>query len=157
MAARAGLDTELALQYVFERDGFYESLADKLLDATRTRRLFSRRSHWLCEELNDLARVCSTGTYIDTAKDGAARLLHTQLGAPKAIANVLAAGFAFGAKAALAPTIVGPANLTVVLRALVALVCPDLERCPAQTDVFKALLGPRVAIGLRAAAEGGGA
>ena len=149
LGGSASDDTDLALQYLFTRDGVYEQLADKLLDTTRTTRRW-RAQHWLCEGLNDCADGCAAGMYINLARDQVAAVLHSRMGAPQGLANALAAGLAFGAPTA---PITGPPNLALGLRALIVLVCPNLERCPPEAAVVKAFRGPNVTRGLRSAVE----
>jgi hypothetical protein len=145
---------EIAVTYLFQPSGVYEVVADRLLDKTKTQRRFRRpKGHWLCVVLNDAARSCETGTYVDLAARGIERGLREAYGMPKVVANVLAQCAATSAKLLLAPTVFGPTNLPIVLRGLIALVCPDLDRCPTQADVCTALFGPLVADTLRLAVE----
>lgn len=146
---------ETGVVYLFEPDGVYEVVADRLLAKTKMRRRFGRsRGHWLCLMLNNAARMCDTGTYIDLAAQGVEQGLCAVYGMPKVVAKTLAQCAATGAKRLLAPTVFGPANFPVVLRGLIALVCPNLERCPTQSDVCATLLSPLAANSLRAVVEG---
>ena len=146
---------EAGVTYLFEPDGVYEVVADYLLAKTEMRRRFGRnRDHWLCIVLNNAAHMCETGTYIDLVAQGVEQGLRTAYGMPKVVAKTLAQCAATGAKHLLAPTVFGPANFPIVLRGLIALVCPNLERCPTQSDVCTTLLGPLAANSLRAAVEG---
>jgi hypothetical protein len=152
-ATDAAVETGVA--YLFEPNGVYEVVADRLLAKTKMRRRFGRRrDHWLCLVLNRAAHICDTGTYIDLAAQGVEQGLRAAYDMPKPVAKTLAQCAATGAKRLLPPTVFGPANFPVVLRALIALVCPNLERCPCQSDVCTALLGPLAASGLRGAVEG---
>jgi hypothetical protein len=145
---------EAGVAYLFERDGVYEVVADRLLAKTKMQRRFGRgRGHWLCIVLKNAAIMCDTGTYIDLVAQGVEQGLCGAYGMPKVAAKVLAQCAATGAKRLLAPTVFGPANFPVVLRGLIALVCPNLERCPTQSDVCKALLGPLAANSLRTAVK----
>jgi hypothetical protein len=146
---------EAGVTYLFEPDGVYEVVADHLLAKTKMRRRFGRsKDHWLCIVLNNAAHMCETGTYIDLIAQGAEQGLRTAYGMPKVVAKALAQCAANGAKLLLSPTVFGPANFPIVLRGLIALVCPNLERCPTQSDVCTTLLGPLAANSLRAAVEG---
>jgi hypothetical protein len=148
-ATDAAMETSIA--YLFEPDGVYEVVADRLLAKTKMRRRFGRkRGHWLCLVLNHAAHICDTGTYIDLAEQGVEQGLRVAYDMPKPVAKTLAQCAATGAKRLLPPTVFGPANFPVVLRGLIALVCPNLESCPCQSDVCTTLLGPLVANGLRA-------
>ncbi|HEY4453999.1 MAG TPA: hypothetical protein VGN81_06780, partial [Pseudonocardiaceae bacterium] len=86
------------LSYVFDRDGFYEGLADRLLDAIPLRRSI-RRGHWLCTQLNDLATGTDPDTYArqirKPTRDGLIALACRPF-----IANVLGAGAGLGLKIA---------------------------------------------------------
>ena len=148
----AAIETSVA--YLFEPDGVYEIVADRLLAKTKMRRRFGRkRDHWLCLVLNHAAHICETGTYIDLAAQGVEQGLRAAYDMPKPVAKTLAQCAATGAKRLLPPTVFGPLNFPVALRGLIALVCPNLERCPSQSDVCATLLGPLAASGLRAAVE----
>lgn len=152
-ATDAAIETGVA--YVFEPDGVYEVVADRLLAKTKMRRRFGRRrDHWLCRVLNHAAHICDTGTYIDLAAQGVEQGLRATYDMPKPVAKTLAQCAAAGAKRLLSPTVFGPANFPVVLRGLIALVCPNLARCPCQSDVCTTLLGPLAANGLRTVVEG---
>jgi hypothetical protein len=148
---------EAGITYLFQPDGIYEVVADRLLSKTKMRRRFGpSRNHWLCIVLNNAAHMCETGTYIDLAAQGVEDGLRKAYGMPKVVARTLTQCAAVGAKLLLSPTVFGPANFPVVLRGLVALVCPNLERCPTQADVCTTLLGPLAADSLRTAAGGRG-
>lgn len=136
------IDTDL-LTFVFDRDGFYERLADRLLDNLPWwRRSRWLRGHWLCTCLNDLARGVDPGTYAEQiqkpVRDGLAAL-----GFPKFIANVLGASGGLVRKIALGHTPI--THLASVLRVLIALVCPNLDRCPTKPDVVKTFATPALA------------
>jgi hypothetical protein len=155
LESTADAAAEVAVTYLFKPGGVYEVVADRLLDKTKTQRRFGRpRGHWLCVVLDDAARSCETGTYIDLAAQGVEQGLRQAYGMPRVVAKVLAQCAATSAKLLLAPTVFGSANFPIVLRGLIALVCPNLDRCPTQADVRTALLGPFVADGLRLAVTG---
>jgi hypothetical protein len=146
---------EACVAYLFEPDGIYEVVADRLLAKTKMRRRFGRkRNHRLCLVLNQAAHICDTGTYIDLAAQGVEQGLRIAYDMPKPVAKTLAECAAAGAKRLLPLTVFGPANFPVFLRCLIALVCPSLERCPCQSDVCTTLLGPLAANGLRTVVEG---
>jgi hypothetical protein len=151
-ATDAAIETSVA--YLFEPDGIYEIVADRLLAKTKMRRRFGqKRDHWLCLVLNQAAHMCDTGTYIDLAAQGVEQRLRAAYDMPKPVAKTLAECAAAGAKRLLPPTVFGPGNFPVVLRGLIALVCPNLERCPCQSDVCTTLLGPLATNGLRTVVE----
>lgn len=136
---RLAIDTDL-VTYAFDRNGFYERLADRLLDSLPLHRRL-RRGHWLCRCLNDLARGVDPDTYAaqvqKPTRDG---LL--ALGFPKFIATVLGASTGVVLKIALGHTPVG--HLTSALRVMIALVCPNLNRCPTKHDVMKTFATPMI-------------
>jgi hypothetical protein len=141
---------QAGVAYLFDPRSVYEVVADLLLAKTKMRRRFgSGRGHWLCLVLNRAARICDTGTYIDLAAQDIEQGLRARYEMPKPVAMTLAQCAAVGAKRLLSPTVFGPANFPIVLRGLIALVCPNLERCPCQSDVCTTLLGPFAAKSLR--------
>ena len=147
--------TEVAVTYLFKPDGVYEIVADRLLNSTKLHRGLGRpRSHWLCVVLNNAAQACETGTYIDLAARGAEQGLREAYGMPRVVAKVFTQCVATSAKLLFAPTVFGPANFPTALRGLIALVCPNLDRCPTRADVCATLLGPLVADSLRVTVEG---
>jgi hypothetical protein len=146
---------EVAVTYLFKPGGVYDVVADRLLDKTKMQRRFGRsRGHWLCVVLNDAARSCETGTYIDLVAQGVEKGLREAYGMPRVVAKVFAQCAGTSVKLLLAPTVFVPSNFPIVLRGLIALVCPNLERCPTQADVRTALLSPFVADSLRLAVAG---
>lgn len=74
------------------------------------------------------------------------------LGFPKFVATVLGAGGGLGLKIVLGHTPI--AHLTSALRVLIALVCPNLDRCPTKPDVVKTFANPVLAEYLKAMADG---
>lgn len=142
--ARLDIDSTV-LSYVFDRDGFYEGLADRLLEAIPLHRRI-RRGHWLCTQLNDLATGTDPDAYArqirKPTRDGL-----IALGCRPFIANVLGAGAGLGLKIALGNTPMG--HLTTALRTLIALTCPNLSTCPTEKDVAKNFATPILAEQLR--------
>jgi hypothetical protein len=150
-----GAAAEAAVTYLFKPDGVYEVVADRLLNSTKLHRRFGRaRGHWLCVVLNNAAQACETGTYIDLVARGTEQGLREAYGMPRVVAKVLTQCIATSAKLLLAPTVFGPTNFPTALRGLIALVCPNLDRCPTRADVCTTLFGPLVADSLRAAVGG---
>ncbi len=147
-AEPSAIDTDL-LTYVFYRDGFYERLADRLLDNLPWRRR-GRRGHWLCTCLNDLAHSLDPGTYAEQVQKPTIKGMII-LGFPKFIATVLGAAVGIGLKIALGHTPMG--HLTSALRVLIPLVCPDLDRCPTKPEVTKTFATPGLAECLKEMAD----
>ena len=127
--------------YVFDRDGFYERLADRLLDNLPWHRRW-RRNHWLCRCLNDLAHGVDPDTYAEQVRKPIRDGL-IALGFPRFIATVLGASAGVGLKIALGHTPM--THLTSALRVLIALVCPNLNKCPTKRDVVKTFTVPVLA------------
>lgn len=129
------------LRYVFDKDGFYEQLADKLIENLPwTRRV--GRGHWLCKQLADTAKDLDPATWAKQAgKSVRTGLL--ALGFPRYMADSLAAGSGVTLKITFGQTPIG--NMSKVLRVLIPLVCPDITRCPAVVPVVKTLATPVVA------------
>lgn len=147
--------TEAAVTYLFKPDGVYEIVADRMLSSTKLHQRFRRpRGHWLCVVLNNAAHACETGTYIDLAARGVEQGLREAYDMPRVVAKVLTQCVATSAKLLLAPIVFGSANFPIALRGLIALVCPNLDRCPIRADVCTTLLGPLVADSLRVTVEG---
>jgi hypothetical protein len=139
-SSRRGVD-QAALAYVFDSGGFYESLGDRLLDRVPFRRRFFR-GHWLCLRLNAVAGAADPGAYAKLLGKSTAEGL-AALGAPPFMADVLGAGAGLGLKIVMGSTPV--VQLSNSLRVLIPLVCPDLERCPAERDVVKVFATPLLA------------
>ena len=64
-------------------------------------------------------------------------------GCPKFLAQVLSEAAAFGIKQILGT--LPQAQLHKSLRVMIPLVCPDLDVCPARTDVVKTCASPALA------------
>lgn len=131
------IDTDV-VTYVFDRDGFYERLADRLLDSLPLHRRL-QRGHWLCRRLNESAHIVDPNTYAEQVQKPTRDGLMA-LGFPKFIATVLGASAGLGLKIALGHTPMG--HLTSALRVLIALVCPNLDRCPTKQDVMETFASP---------------
>ena len=139
------------LSYVFDRDGFYEKLADKLIDNLPESRRGPKRDHWLCLQLSHTADLVNPDTYAEqagkTVRDGLAGM-----GFPKFMADALGAGSGVVLKVSFGSTPLG--SVTKVLYALIPLVCPELERCPTEKKVVQTFATPILAEQLRRMAEG---
>lgn len=137
------------MNYAFTPDGFYERLADRLLDAQPWYYRWLLK-HQLCAALNALTKGIDPATYRAAiqrpVRDGLLRL-----GAPAFIANVIGAGAGYGLKIGLGQTPVG--QLVQGLRVLGALTCPDLGKCPSQGEVVKTFVSPALTEQLQAIAR----
>jgi hypothetical protein len=140
-----------AVAYVFDQNAFYVRLANRAIEKTPWSRQVRYRGHGLCVCLNDLSKGLDPATY--------AKLAHTPiraallaLGFPAFLAEVLSAGSAFGVKHILGS--LPAAQLSKSLRAMIPLVCPNLDTCPARTDVVKTYASPALATELRTLAAG---
>lgn len=124
----------------------YEAVAEVLLQARpMTSRWFRR--HDLCVALNDLAEAIDPATYANALGQGVADAF-IAWGMPTWAAHALAASSVktlMLAAGAVDPT----AQLRLVLRGLILLVCPNLDRCPTCSPVCNTLAGPTVAQQLR--------
>ena len=151
LAEQVGGQAGLAFEYAFMPDGFYESVADRLLEATERPRRWRRwllHRHWLCNLLNEVAVECSTGTYVDLVKEETLDVLRSRLKIGKAVAVAITELVGVGAKITIT-AFAGSPTLPTQLRILIVLVCPDLQHCHASDDVCKEFLGPSLAWGLR--------
>lgn len=156
LAEQVGGQPGLVLDFGFMREAFYESVADRLLEATERPRRWQHRllnRHWLCKSLNEAAVECSTGTYVDLVKAETLDVLRSRLHIGKAVAIAITELVGFGAKVTIT-AFAGAPTLPAQLRVLIVFVCPDLQHCSAGDDVCKELLGPSLARGLRNAAGG---
>ncbi len=89
--------------------------------------------------LNNLAKGLDPGTYAKWAQLPLRAGL-IRVGCPPFLAEVLSAMSAFGVKEI--PGTLPHAQLYITLRVLIPLVCPDLDVCPARTDVVKHMPHP---------------
>jgi hypothetical protein len=137
------------LSYVFDRDGFYARLADRLLDTMPVHRRMMR-GHWLCNCLSNLSQRLSVGTYTERLQAPIRDILR-KARAPRFIANAFGAAAAFSVEKALAaaPT----EQLAKALKTVIPLICPDLDVCPAKMTVIKTFASPILAEELKAFAS----
>jgi hypothetical protein len=139
-----------AVSYVFDEGGFYENLADKLIEnlpwGHRT-----WRGHWLCMQLKEAADGLDPDTYAklagQTVRDGLRKL-----GLPQYMADALGAGAGATLKIQFGQTPLG--NLSKTLRVLIPLVCPNIDRCPGTVEAVKTLCTPAVGERLKEMANG---
>lgn len=146
-SARQGLsDTRFKIEaatltYVFDEDGFYEQLADKLIENLPwTRR--AAGGHWLCKQLADAAENLDPDTWAKQAGKSVRAGL-SALGLPRYMADALGAGSGVTLKIAFGQTPMG--NVSKALRVLIPLVCPNISRCPAEVEVVKTVATPLLA------------
>ena len=140
-----------AVTYVFDENGFYVRLANRLLDQVPWYHPVSRIGHGLCAKLNGLAKGLDPATYAQLLQQPVSAGL-LALGLPKFMAETLGAASAFGAKNLLSGLPVG--HFTKGLRAVIPLACPNLEVCPARVDVLKTYASPALAGELKELARG---
>lgn len=135
-----------AVQYVFGEDGFYEGVADRLIEHAAAGGRRGRRDHGLCVLLDGAATVVDGSTYADLADEGVRKGL-TRMGVDEAVA----AAFSSGAKIAIKRAFDGSAfgNLPTAFRATIPLVCPNLNACPAKSEVFKTYMTPLLSAELK--------
>jgi len=129
-----------AVAIIFKPDSVYGIAADELLKRVPWYRR-SSRGHWLCKVLEDASKAIDPATYTAAVGEGVTRTLR-DAGMPDFAATVLGKSAAFGAGRAIGT--VGTDQIILGLRAMVPLVCPDFERCPAQAVVCTTLLKPEV-------------
>jgi hypothetical protein len=138
-----------AVTYVLDEDGFYEKLADRLIENQPWSRRASR-GHWLCKQLNSAAEMIDPGTYAEQAGESVRDGLKG-IGLPPFMADALGAGSGVSLKIAFDRTPVG--DLVKVLRALIPLVCPNMGRCPVEAEVVKTYISPELADRLKQFAD----
>lgn len=138
------------LDYIFDKDGFYEKLADKVIENQPWVRR-ATRGHWLCKQLAAAARGLDPATYAEqvgkSVRDGL-----RGLGLPAFMANALGAGSGVALKIVFGHTPL--ATLPKVLRVLIPLVCPNINRCPTEVEVIQTLLSAALADRLKEIAGG---
>lgn len=94
-----------------------------------------------------MAAACDPATYAELAGLATEQMCR-QLGAPAVVAKVLGSGLEFGVKSMAHGS--GTQLVVQKLRVLGALVCPDLDRCPAKKAIVDTFAAPMVADILRA-------
>lgn len=97
--------------------------------------------------MNNVAKGLDPGTYAKWAQLPLRAGL-IRVGCPKFLAEVLSAASAFGVKQILGT--LPHAQLFKTLRVMIPLVCPDLDVCPARTDVVKTHASPALGQELKA-------
>lgn len=107
--------------------------------------------HGLCVRLRDLATGLDPVAYAKLTQFPLREAL-LRLRFPRFLADVLASGAAFGAKEILGA--LRSEHLTTTLTAVIPLVCPDLDRCPARGDVLATYATPALATHLQTVAAG---
>ncbi|GAA4860666.1 hypothetical protein ACFQ34_28040 [Pseudonocardia benzenivorans] len=141
------------IQYVFDENGFYEGIADKLIEGLPYRRR-ATRGHDLCKLLNASAMLVDSGTYEKIVGETVERGL-TKLGVDNLVAKAFASGSKLLVKAAFDAS--SFANLSKAFRVTIPLVCPDLTRCPTEAEVLKSYATPFLSEDLKTVAEALGA
>lgn len=147
VAADADGSTRAALAALLEPGHGYDLLAAHLVDATRAERA-EQGDHWLCSALGTCARSCGTAGLVRLAADDIAEYLHRHVALPEAVAGALGRDLATAVGESVRSGTLGGLPLAALLPALVVLACPDLDRCPAEEDVVRALAGTGAAAGL---------
>jgi len=141
------------IQYVFNEDGFYEGIADKLIEGLPIRRR-ATRGHDLCKLLNAAATLVDSGTYEKIAGETLQKGL-TRLGVDDLVARAFGSGSKLLVKAAFDASSV--ANLPKAFHATIPLVCPNLTHCPSEAEVLKTYATPFLSEELKTIAEALGA
>ncbi|MFE7224994.1 hypothetical protein ACFU7D_09450 [Nocardioides sp. NPDC057577] len=129
---------------LFDPGSLYGVAADDLLGRVPWHRR-KGRGHWLCEFLDGSSNAIDPGTYTAAVGDEVTQTL-PNAGMPRFAAVVLGKSAAFGVGRL---TEISTGQITMGLRIIVPLVCPDFERCPAQATVCTTLLKPEVEAMLR--------
>lgn len=130
---------------IFDPNSRYRMVADQLLDQLPWYRRWTR-SHWLCAAVNDTCKVITPSTYSNYLGNNLTELM-VEAEMPRFAAEIIGKSTAFSAARLMDAA--GHSQLIAGLRALIVLVCPNLDRCPAQKDVCTALVAPGVEDALR--------
>lgn len=138
VAAGADAATHDALAALLEPGHGYDLLASHLRDATRDDRA-AHGEHWLCEALAACATSCGRATSVGLDAAAIADYLRGTAGTPGTVAHTLGRDLATAVGGSVRALTLGGLPLRVLLPALVVLACPDLDRCPAEADVVRAL------------------
>ncbi|MEK6442179.1 hypothetical protein [Pseudonocardia sp. T1-2H] len=141
------------IQYLFDEDGFYEGIADKLIEGLPFKRR-ATRGHDLCKMLNTAAMLVDSGTYEKIAGETVEAGLK-RLGVDDLVARAFASGSKLLVKTAFDASSI--ANLSKAFRVTIPLVCPDLTRCPTEAEVLKTYATPLLSEELKTIAEALGA
>jgi hypothetical protein len=147
VAAGADAATRDALAALLEPGHGYDVLAGHLQDATSADRA-AHGAHWLCEALAACAGSCGRATSVGLDAAAIADYLRGTVGAPGTVARTLGQDLATAVGGSVRALTLGGLPLRVLLPALVVLACPDLDRCPAEADVVRALAGAGAAAAL---------
>lgn len=138
VAAGADGSTRDALAALLEPGHGYDLLATHLRDATAADRA-AHGEHWLCEALAACASSCGRATSVGLDAAAIADYLRGTAGTPGTVARTLGRDLATAVGGSVRALTLGGLPLRVLLPALVVLACPDLDRCPAEADVVRAL------------------
>lgn len=133
------------LDLTFNPQGIYTRVANQFIDAVPCRRK-RRKGHWLCEQLRDAADTISPATWAKEVEKATVSSL-VIAGFPVFMARVLGSGANLGFK--MATKRLPFANIALLLKALIPLVCPDLDQCPTERDVMKAFGAPFISEALQ--------
>lgn len=147
VAASADGGTRDALAALLEPGHGYDVLASHLRDATAADS-DAHGEHWLCETLATAAATAGRATAVRLDAAAIADYLHGPAGVPRTVARTLGRDLATAVGGSVRALSLGGLPLRVLLPALVVLACPDLDRCPAETDVVHALAGAGAAAAL---------
>ncbi len=147
VAAAADAGTRDALAALLEPGHGYDVLAEHLLDAAGAGGA-APGDHGLCQALGTCARSCGTAGLVPLTADAVAEYLHRHVALPAPVAAALGRDLATAVGEPVRSGTLGGLPLAALLPALVVLACPDLDRCPAEGDVVRALAGDGAAAGL---------
>jgi len=134
---------------ILEPGSWFEEAANAIIDALPEGHR-ENAGHWLCSLLLDAAKAVDPATYAGFIADGVKERL-IGAGVSKAAANIFAAAVTKTLNPILAHAI-GLGHASLAMKALIPAVCPDLDRCPAQKDLFKTFAMPGVVDHLEALA-----
>ena len=141
------------ITYVFDEGGFYEKIADRMIDDLPYAKR-ARRGHRMCKLLGAAAKVVDSGTYEDLVGETVEGGLK-KLGVDDLVATAVSTGAKLTIRAAFDAS--SFKDMSKAFRALIPLVCPDLSRCSERVEVLKTYATPLIADRLKEVAEALGA
>ena len=142
-----------AITYIFDADGFYENIADKMIeDLPYAKR--AGRGHTQCKLLGVAAKLVDSASYEDLVGETVERSLK-KLGVDDLAATAVSTGARLTIKAAFDAS--SFKDMSKAFRALIPLVCPNLSQCPERVEVLQTYATPLIADRLKEVAEALGA
>jgi hypothetical protein len=138
--------------WIFDPDSIFSVAAEELLDAkNRSGSAHLKGKHWLCRVLWEAAEFLD-GAQVGELVGATVAKLCLEAGIPQFAATVIGKCAAKVIDASLPGS---PKQIADFLRVVVALICPDVDKCSYGTKAIDFLLKPGVEAALRYLAGSG--